>query len=372
MGASKTPGTERQGAGETPSSSLEHKSAFSFDLPEALIARYPLKERTDSRLLYVPAKGGLQDLQFRDILRLLQAGDLLVLNDSKVIRARLYATKPSGGRVEILIERIVSSQRAWAQIKSNKKLHLGSKLIVAEDCCLQLVERTAELFCLELLGATQTFDQVLETYGLVPLPPYLKRPAEVQDLTRYQTVYAQHPGSVAAPTAGLHFDTPLLEQCRKQGVEVLGLTLHVGAGTFQPIRQDHLDQHQMHKEYFNIDPEVCDAVARCRSRGGRVVAVGSTVVRALETVAHQNHGELKACTGETNLFIRPGYTFQVVDCMLTNFHLPESSLFILVSAFAGYKRMQRAYRHAIDQAYRFFSYGDATWLERNKGNKDAL
>ncbi|MGU9978379.1 MAG: tRNA preQ1(34) S-adenosylmethionine ribosyltransferase-isomerase QueA [Candidatus Oxydemutatoraceae bacterium WSBS_2016_MAG_OTU14] len=343
---------------------FNNKSNFSFDLPDALIARHPLAERRASRLLSVSAGGDLNDLVFGGVTELLQAGDLLVVNNSKVMKARLYGNKEAnGGHIEMLVERITHPQFALAYMKSNKKIRIGLKVRVHEYL-LEVVRRDDDMFCLELLDTQQDFMQLLAQHGTVPLPPYLKRKAEKEDIERYQTVYAQTLGSIAAPTAGLHFDEALLEECREEGIAVMPLTLHVGIGTFQPIRQESLDLHAMHKESFVIDEALCAALEACTARGGRVVAVGSTVMRALESSAAQNNGLVKPGHSETNLFIRPGYDFKVVDCMITNFHLPESSLLVLVSAFAGYTRICTAYAHAIEQQYRFFSYGDAMWLER--------
>ncbi len=317
-------------------------------------------------MLYLPeAPAEAVDLRFNQVIHLLRPNDLLVLNNSKVIRARLFGNKVNGGKVEILIERIFDEKHASAQVKASKTPNVNT-IVKVGGVPLLVLSRNRNLFRLAIHNTeNMTFEQLLEENGNVPLPPYIRRPAEWIDHERYQTVYAKYSGSVAAPTAGLHFDHALLDECRRQGVQVRSLTLHIGLGTFQPIRHHRLDAHTMHRESFVIDQALCSAVYECRARGGRVVAVGSTVVRALETVAQMNDGQLHAYQGETDIFIRPGYSFQVVDSMITNFHLPESTLFILVCAFAGKKRMLDAYHYAIAQRYRFYSYGDVMWLEKN-------
>ena len=338
------------------------RSDFSFDLPAELIADRPCAQRSGSRLLKVSARGEFTDLVFRDVARLLEPGDLLVVNDSRVIRARISARKESGGRVEVLVERLLDDGCALALARAAKPLRDNARLLVG-DATLRVVGRRDDLFVLEPEGAC-TFSRLLERFGEVPLPPYLRRSPQAFDESRYQTVYARHPGSVAAPTAGLHFDRRLLDRLERKGVEIEALTLHVGAGTFQPLRGEELDEHVMHRERLRVPARLCDAVVACRRRGGRVVAVGTTVVRALET-ACDAAGRIRPYRGETDLFIRPGYRFRVSDALITNFHLPETSLFVLVCAFSGRRRTFEAYRHAVERRYRFFSYGDATWLERD-------
>lgn len=335
------------------------KSDFLYDLPETLIAQYPAQERSGSRLLSMDAAGLLQGLQFADLPGLLGANDLLVFNDTKVVPARLYGRKESGGRVELLIERLLSAGRALAQIRASKAPRAGSRLCVGGQW-LEVTGREGDLF--HLVMAEGSFHELMEHHGHIPLPPYIQRPDEPFDESRYQTVYAREPGSVAAPTAGLHFDEALLRQLERKGVRTARITLHVGAGTFQPVWVENLSDHVMHSEWLSVSREVCEAVDKTRRRGGRVVAVGTTSVRSLETAAAG--GTLKPYEGETRLFITPGYRFQVVDALLTNFHLPGSTLLMLVCAFAGYDEVMAAYRHAVEARYRFFSYGDAMFLER--------
>lgn len=337
------------------------RSDFHFDLPETLIAQHPLARRTDSRLLALDGPSGeRQDLQFSDLPSLLNPGDLLVFNDTRVIPARLAARKETGGRIEIMIERLLAPERVSAQIRASKSPKPGSLLLLANGERLEVEGRDEDLF---LLRALETdWADLMERHGQMPLPPYIQRAAESEDSARYQTVYAARPGAVAAPTAGLHFDESLLARLSQMGVQTTTLTLHVGAGTFQPVREEDLDRHRMHAEWLEVSQQVVDQVAATRQGGGRVVAVGTTSVRSLETAA--SDGELRAFTGDSRLFIRPGYGFRVVDAMITNFHLPESTLLMLVSAFAGYEQIMAAYTHAIAERYRFFSYGDAMFLTR--------
>ncbi|MDD3651908.1 MAG: tRNA preQ1(34) S-adenosylmethionine ribosyltransferase-isomerase QueA, partial [Immundisolibacter sp.] len=333
-----------------------------YALPEALIAQQPLAERTASRLLYLPAAGPRQDLRFADLPALLRAGDLLLLNDTRVIPARLRGRRDTGGRVEALLERQSGERTALAQLRASKALKPGARLEFAgggQQVGASVGQRQGEFFELQF---DRPLAQWLDAIGELPLPPYIARPAGAQDEQRYQTVYGRAPGAVAAPTAGLHFDEALLAQLRAGGVEVGTITLHVGAGTFKPVRVDELAEHRMHAERVQVSQEVCAQVAATRARGGRVVAVGTTVVRALESAAAG--GELEPFDGETRLFITPGYRFRVVDVLITNFHLPESTLLMLVCAFGGYEAVMAAYRHAVEQGYRFFSYGDAMLLER--------
>ncbi|MDQ5767424.1 tRNA preQ1(34) S-adenosylmethionine ribosyltransferase-isomerase QueA [Thiothrix subterranea] len=332
-------------------------SDFHYDLPPALIASEPLTERTASRLLILnSASGECRDGQFTDVLDLLQPEDLLVFNNTRVIPARLHGEKATGGKVEVLVERITGEHTALAHIRASKAPKPGTRLRLEQAIDAQVTGRQDDLFEVQFLHMDSALN-LLEQYGHIPLPPYIERADTPADRERYQTVFAQQPGAVAAPTAGLHFDQPLLAALRQKGVQTAAVTLHVGAGTFQPVRVQDLSQHVMHAEYADVSQAVCDAVAACRERGGRVVAVGTTSVRSLESAARD--GTLKPFQGDTRLFITPGYQFRVVDVMITNFHLPESTLLMLVSAFAGYENIKQAYQHAVRQEYRFFSYGDA-------------
>ncbi|MRH77533.1 tRNA preQ1(34) S-adenosylmethionine ribosyltransferase-isomerase QueA [Spiribacter sp. C176] len=342
---------------------------FEFDLPPSLIAAEPPANRTDSRLLVLsPATGAVLDRQFRDILEYLDPKDLLVLNDTRVIPARLFAQKPTGGAVEILLERLTGPHAALAQLRASKTPKPGSSLLIAPDITVQVVGREGSFFQLEF-PQNQPLTDLLEAVGHVPLPPYINRADTPMDRERYQTVYARKPGAVAAPTAGLHFDEPLLEAVRAKGVTTATVTLHVGAGTFQPVRSDTVEGHHMHREWLSVPEETVAAVAECKARGGRVIAVGTTVVRALETAAVD--GQLKPYAGDTEIFIYPGFTFRVVEGLLTNFHLSGSTLVMLVSALAGRENILAAYAHAIAQEYRFFSYGDAMFILPNGGSDDA-
>lgn len=335
-------------------------SDFRFDLPPELIAQYPAEQRRESRLLVVRRDGGLEDRRFSELGELLEAGDLLLMNDTRVMKARLEGRKATGGRVEILVERILDAHRVLAHVRASKSPAPGTDLSIADEYAARVVGRCGDLFELELQGGT-TVDALLESAGRVPLPPYIHRDPEPVDEERYQTVYAREHGAVAAPTAGLHFDEAMLEDLGRQGVETAFITLQVGAGTFQPLRSDDLDAHVMHSESVRVSADVCDAIARSRAAGGRAVAVGTTTVRALESAAAG--GEPAPFEGETRLFIRPGYRFRAVDALLTNFHLPESTLLMLVCAFAGFENVMAAYAHAVRERYRFFSYGDAMFLE---------
>jgi S-adenosylmethionine:tRNA ribosyltransferase-isomerase len=339
-----------------------NKSDFNYSLPDALIAQYPLAERTASRLLCLNRDtGALRDTLFSEFINLLDERDLLVFNDTRVIPARLWGNKSSGGKVEILIERILDDGHAVAHVRASKAPKAGTVIQLPEGYCCQVQGRADDLFRLEFSGADSIL-QVLERVGHIPLPPYMTRADEDMDAERYQTVFAQTAGAVAAPTAGLHFDEALLQSLRNKGVQSAFVTLHVGSGTFQPVRVDNIDEHIMHTEYFAVSPETAAAVQAAKGRGGRVIAVGTTAVRALESAAKT--GQLAAGCGDTGIFITPGYTFKVVDALLTNFHLPESTLLMLVCAFAGYTPVMDAYQHAISQSYRFFSYGDAMFLSR--------
>ena len=336
------------------------KSDFQYRLPEELIAQAPLAERSASRLLVVPpAPSELQDLQVRDLPDLLQPGDLLVFNDTRVIPARLFGQKASGGRVEILIERLLGGQQARAQIGASKSPKAGGRITLDAGGQAEVLGRDGEFYVLSF-EVPEPLEQWLLHAGRLPLPPYIRREPGLDDRERYQTVFARETGAVAAPTAGLHFDEPLLARLRERGVEFGHVTLHVGAGTFQPVRVESLEDHVMHREWLNVGAGLVEQVRRTRARGGRVVAVGTTVVRSLESAMRD--GELQPFAGETQIFIIPGYRIRSVDAMVTNFHLPESTLLMMVSAFAGRERIFQAYAHAIEHRYRFFSYGDAMLL----------
>ncbi len=336
-------------------------SDFRFDLPVELIAQRPLPQRAASRLLSVDGPSGLlRDLVFTDLPELLRPGDLLVFNDTRVMRARLYGRKETGGRVEILIERLPAADQALAHLRASKPSRSGGRILLEGGEVLEVRGREGELFRLHALDAD--FRTLMSRHGHMPLPPYIQRPDDESDLARYQTVYARREGAVAAPTAGLHFDAETLQQLADRGVGAAHVTLHVGAGTFQPVRTERLDDHPMHAEWLEVDEATCERVRVARSAGGRVIAVGTTSVRSLETAAAD--GELKPYRGDTRLFIRPGYRFRAIDAVVTNFHLPESTLLMLVCAFAGYEPVMAAYRHAVERRYRFFSYGDAMFLTR--------
>ena len=342
-------------------------SDFNFALPDELIARYPMPERTASRLLQLQGDSGeIRHGHFTDVLQLLNPGDLLVFNNTRVIPARLFGQKASGGKLEVLVERVLDSQTVLAHVRASKAPRPGVLLQFDEGVEATMVARHDALFELKFAGSRSVF-AILESIGHMPLPPYIDRPDEQADKERYQTVYNAKPGAVAAPTAGLHFDKPLLAQLQAKGVELAFVTLHVGAGTFQPVRVDKIEDHHMHKEYVEVPEEVVAQIAATRQRGGRVVAVGTTSVRSLESAARaslQRGTELAAFSGDTDIFIFPGYQFSVVDALITNFHLPESTLIMLVSAFAGYDHVMAAYRQAVAERYRFFSYGDAMFVTR--------
>jgi S-adenosylmethionine:tRNA ribosyltransferase-isomerase len=343
-----------------PESRLLKKSDFHFDLPPELIAQIPLAQRSASRLLVVDAQNDrLEDRRFTDLVDLLAPGDLLVFNDTRVLPARLFGQKETGGAVEILIERITGAHEARVQLGVSKKPKAGGRIRLADGSAATVEGRDGEFFVLRF-DADEPIEKRLLRLGRMPLPPYISRDASAEDDERYQTVFAREPGAVAAPTAGLHFDAPLLEALRERGVDSGYVTLHVGAGTFQPVRAERIENHVMHREWLNVGAGLVEKIRRTRERGGRVVAVGTTVVRALETAMRD--GVLAPFAGETQIFIFPGYRITSVDALITNFHLPESTLLMLVSAFAGRERMLAAYRHAVEQRYRFFSYGDAMLL----------
>ena len=344
-------------------------SDFNYELPNDLIAQHPLANRTDSRLLELRPDEDkhvqLVDRQFREILDLVKPGDLLVFNDTKVIPARLHGKKETGGLVELLIERISGEQQAWVQIRASKAPKIGS--------IVQIHNQAGETFEVEMIGYDGRFYEVrfpenvfalLERFGELPLPPYIEHQPDGEDAQRYQTVVAKNPGAVAAPTAGLHFDEPILQQLQDLGVNHATVTLHVGAGTFTPVREEDLSKHKMHYEWFSIPDSTLQTIEETKRNGGRIIAVGTTSLRALESYAITGQN-----SGETNLFITPGFQFKTVDCLLTNFHLPKSTLLMLVSAFAGADNIRIAYQHAIQQQYRFFSYGDAMFLYRLETTK---
>ena len=338
-------------------------SDFDYELPQELIAQHPSAGRSDSRLLVLdPVSRNIEHRTFGAVAEYLSAGDLVVVNDTRVIRGRCFATKPTGGRGEILIERILAPDRVLGWLRFNRTPAGGTRLSVDGDCGFVVRGRRDELFELELVGARDA-GRFLERVGAVPLPPYIRREANDEDSERYQTVYARHPGAVAAPTAGLHVDEALLATLEGRGVELASVTLHVGAGTFAPLRSDDVASNALHREWLDVPETTCDAVARARARGGRVVGVGTTTLRALESAV--SGGSLRPMRGETGLFIYPGYVFRCVDMLVTNFHLPRSSLLLLVCAFAGTEAVLGAYREAVARGYRFFSYGDAMLLRRS-------
>ncbi len=339
---------------------------FDFPLPPELIAQHPAPERTGSRLLHV-AGTSLCDRRFADLPGLLKAGDLLVFNDTRVIKARFFGVKATGGQIEVMLERIVDATHAIAQIRASKSPKPGTRLKLADAFEVMVTGRagaSGEFFALELVHrSSDTLWDLADQYGKLPLPPYIEHPAEGADETRYQTVYARQPGAVAAPTAGLHFDEALLDTLRAQGINTAFLTLHVGAGTYQPVRVDKIAEHKMHSERFEIPAATAQAIAATRAAGGRVIAVGTTSLRALESAGNDD-GSVRVGGAETDIFITPGYRFKVVDRLITNFHLPKSTLLMLVSAFAGFDAIRAAYAHAVAERYRFFSYGDAMLLEK--------
>lgn len=336
------------------------RDEFSYQLPDELIAQFPAEQRGNSRLLAMLCPSGkLIDHEFSSLPGLLKAGDLLVFNDTRVIPARLFGNKETGGKVEILLERILDDQRMLAQVRASKTPKPGSMINLQDDIQLELMEREEDMFVLDIIGDL-TVLELMQKVGHMPLPPYIQRDDEVEDIDRYQTVYARNPGAVAAPTAGLHFTDELMQKITEQGIDSVFVTLHIGAGTFQPVRVNNIEEHQMHSEYLEVSEDVCEKVKKCKASGGRVIAVGTTSVRCLETAAHA--GELNPYQGETDIFIYPGYKFEIVDALITNFHLSESTLLMLVSAFAGQDNIMDAYQHAIEQRYLFFSYGDAMFL----------
>ena len=338
---------------------------FDFFLPPHLIAQHPTVERSASRLLTLNSvTGELIDTQFNQLLSFFKPNDLLIFNDTKVIKARLFGEKASGGKVEVLIERVLDTthaQQLLAHVRASRSPKIGSQLRLENAFDVTVIGREDDLFVLELNGTKNIFS-LLEQHGHLPLPPYISHAANADDETRYQTVYASKLGAVAAPTAGLHFDEVMLSALKKHGVNLGFVTLHVGAGTFQPVKVDDISQHKMHFERYEIPQVTLDLIKTAKAQGGKITAVGTTAMRALESAAQT--GELVASRGDTNIFITPGYTFKVVERLITNFHLPKSTLMMLVSAFAGVENIKNAYQHAIEQEYRFFSYGDAMLLDR--------
>ncbi|MES2141695.1 MAG: tRNA preQ1(34) S-adenosylmethionine ribosyltransferase-isomerase QueA [Pseudomonadota bacterium] len=346
-----------------PFSSIYSLSDFFYDLPPELIAAYPTAQRTDSRLLCLNKEtGDINHQKFKDILDFINPGDLLVLNDTQVIPARLFAHKLTGGKVEILVERILDGNRILAHLKSSKPIKVGSQLQLENNIRFEILGRLGNLFELHFLDEIPSILALLNDIGRIPLPPYIQRSDEYIDQERYQTIFARNPGAIAAPTAGLHFDEALLEQLKAKGVNIAFVTLHVGAGTFQPIRTERIEEHSMHAEYVSVSSSVCEKIEETKKNKKRVIAVGTTTVRSLETAA--SSGSIKSFQGETQIFIYPGFQFHCVDALLTNFHLPKSTLLMLVCAFAGYKPVIQAYQQAIAHKYRFFSYGDALWVSK--------
>ncbi|WP_099611891.1 tRNA preQ1(34) S-adenosylmethionine ribosyltransferase-isomerase QueA [Vibrio fujianensis] len=344
-------------------------SDFYFDLPDELIARYPKEQRTSSRLLRLDGNtGSLVDGTFTDVLHYVEPGDLLVFNNTRVIPARMFGRKVTGGKIEVLVERMLDEHSILAHVRSSKPPKPGAELYLGEqdEYHATMIARHDALFEIHFSAQTPVLE-ILNHIGHMPLPPYIDRPDEEADKERYQTVYNQKPGAVAAPTAGLHFDQALLEQIKAKGVEFAYVTLHVGAGTFQPVRVENIQDHHMHAEYVEVPQEVVEAIAATKARGGRIIAVGTTSVRSLESAAQdalKKGTALVPFFGDTDIFIFPGYQYQLVDGLITNFHLPESTLIMLVSAFAGYEHTMAAYRHAVAQQYRFFSYGDAMFIDK--------
>ena len=335
---------------------------FDFHLPEHLIAQHPTESRSASRLLYLNSMTGkISDEQFIDIGDHLTAKDLLIFNDTRVIKARLFGKKATGGSIELFIERVINEHEAYALIRSSRSPKIGSLLKLAEVLDVEVIGQNGDLFHVRFLSDSPLME-LLEQYGNLPLPPYINHSADAVDETRYQTVFAKHAGAVAAPTAGLHFDDVVLEKLKAKGVQIAYITLHVGAGTFQPVKVENIAEHKMHSEVYHIPTETVDLIEKTRVAGGKITAVGTTVLRALESAAQA--GSITAGNQETSIFITPGFEFNIVDRLLTNFHLPKSTLLMLVSAFAGYNNIKMAYQHAVINEYRFFSYGDAMLLER--------
>jgi S-adenosylmethionine:tRNA ribosyltransferase-isomerase len=339
-------------------------SDFDFELPPELIAQFPAAERSASRLLRLDGNSGeFHDRQFRDLPEFVNSGDVMVMNDTRVIKARLIGRKSSGGQIEALVERVLDRERVLAQVRASKSPSAGTRLLFAHGATAEVLGRRGEFFELRFIDCDDVY-ALLERAGSVPLPPYIRHQPDAGDAARYQTIYAREQGAVAAPTAGLHFDDALLAALEARGVKLAWLTLHVGAGTFQPVRAENLAEHQMHSEWYSLPQSTVDAVNAARVAGRSVIAVGTTSLRALEAAAAA--GELRAGSAETQIFLVPGYKFRVVDRLITNFHLPRSTLLMLVCAFAGIDNIRRAYRHAVENRYRFFSYGDAMLIEKKR------
>ena len=339
---------------------------FSFKLPEELIARYPKENRTSSRLMTLNGNSGeINDLGFVDVIDQVNAGDLLIFNNTRVIPARMFGNKASGGKIEVLVERLLDDKRFLAHIRASKSPKVGTELLLENKVKATMLARHGALFEVEV-HSDDNILHILEDVGHMPLPPYIDRPDEESDKERYQTVYNEKPGAVAAPTAGLHFDEQLLEKITAKGAELAFVTLHVGAGTFQPVKVDEIADHVMHAEYVEVSAEVVEQIAQTKAKGGRVIAIGTTSVRSIESAAKaalEKGQALSEFYGDTDIFITPGYQFQVIDALITNFHLSESTLLMLVSAFSGYENIMAAYQHAVTEKYRFFSYGDAMFIQ---------
>lgn len=340
-----------------------HISQFDFDLPDNLIAQNPPAVRGSSRLLVALPNQAIEDKLFSDLLNYVAAGDVLIFNNTKVMKARLFGQKASGGKIEALIERVLDAHTALAHIRSSKSPKAGAELIFDGNLHATMIERVGELFKIQFSGSLNVYE-LLEQHGALPLPPYIERAAGADDDHRYQTVYAKHQGAVAAPTAGLHFTDEMLASLKAKGVEFAEVTLHVGAGTFQPVRVENIAEHTMHSEWFDVPEQTVTQIQAAKARGNKIWSVGTTSLRAIESAARS--GSLKAGTGDTDIFITPGYEFRVIDRLITNFHLPKSTLLMLVSAFSGSDKIRQIYQHAIGKEYRFFSYGDAMILGLDK------
>ena len=340
---------------------------FNYELPSKLIAQYPTKNRGDSKLLVAnPSSQILKDLYFHNFINLIAPNDLIVFNNTKVIKARLFGHKETGGKIEILIEQVLDNQKALAMIKSSKKINIDLKIILSDKYVVDIIERKENLFLIQLNQGS--FHEVMELNGHVPLPPYINRPDEIDDIERYQTVFAKNKGAIAAPTAGLHFSEVDFKLLNENNINYAFITLHVGSGTFQPVKVTDIDQHIMHTEQFEITNDTKSKIESAKKNGGRIIAIGTTVLRALESSFLKN--EIMTGHQKTNIFIKPGYKFKLVDSLFTNFHLPKSTLLMLVSAFAGYEFTKKMYSHAIEKKYRFFSYGDAMFIEQKSTNND--
>lgn len=336
---------------------------FNFELPPSLIARFPLEKRSASKLLCLHQQAAAPiHRDFSSVIDLVEEGDLLIFNDTRVIPARLIGHKETGGQVEVLVERVLDDNHILAQVRASKMLRLGSYLQFSQNISLEVADRCQQFYKLRSHDKQQTILELIEAIGQIPLPPYMHRLPDENDINRYQTIYAKHKGSVAAPTAGLHFDEELLQQLANKNIEMGYLTLHIGAGTFSPIRVEQIQEHQMHAEYLEVSASLCEQITAAKARGNRVIAVGTTSLRALETAAQG--GDIAPYHGETSIFIYPGYQFRCVDVLITNLHLPCSSLLILTCAFGGFDKVMRAYNEAVKQSYRFYSYGDVMWIER--------